>query len=126
MRKPAPLQDHVRDQPCQQVIQEAEHAHTGLITAAILFTYGDIDKPGYELIQDTARVDLDAASDELSRRDVVELSITLPSLETVLAAAERWGAAKVSRRRVCTACSSQNHDCCRREGRSHDPSWPLQ
>ena len=38
-------------------------------------------------------MDLDATSDELSRLEVVEPSITLPSLETELAAAEGWGAA---------------------------------
>jgi hypothetical protein len=38
-------------------------------------------------------VDLDAAPEELSQLEVVEPSIMLPSLETVLAAAEGWGAA---------------------------------
>ena len=56
---------------------------------------------------------------------MVEPSLTLPSLETVLAAAEGWEAAQVSRLRVCAACSSQNHDCWRRAGRSPDPDWPL-
>jgi hypothetical protein len=37
---------------------------------------------------ETGDVDLDAASDELGRLEIVELSITLPSLETVRAAAK--------------------------------------
>jgi hypothetical protein len=83
-------------------------------------------EPGYDLIRDTARVDLDATSKELSRLEVVEPRITLPSLETGLAAAEGWEAVQGSRRRVCTRCLSQNHDCWRRAGRSPDPDWPLQ
>jgi hypothetical protein len=50
---------------------------------------------------ETGGVDLDAASEELSRLAVVERSITLPSLETVLAAAEGCEATQISRRRVC-------------------------
>jgi hypothetical protein len=38
---------------------------------------------------ETGDGDLDEASDELSRLEKVELSITLPSLETVRAAANR-------------------------------------
>ena len=38
-------------------------------------------------------MDLDAATEALSRLQVVEPSMTLPPLETVLAAAEGWGAA---------------------------------
>ena len=64
-----------------------------LTKAAVLFADGDIDKPGYELLRDKARVDLDAATEALSQLQVVEPSIELPPLETVLAAAEGWGAA---------------------------------
>jgi hypothetical protein len=64
-----------------------------LTNAAVLFADGNIDKPGYELLRDKARVDLDAATEELGRLQVVEPSVTLPPLETVLAAAEGWGAA---------------------------------
>jgi hypothetical protein len=35
-----------RERPRHQVIQEAEHAHTDLITAALLCADGDIDGPG--------------------------------------------------------------------------------
>ena len=59
----------------------------------MLFADGDIDKPGYELLRDKARADLDAATEELSRLQTVEPTVTLPPLETVLAAAEGWGAA---------------------------------
>jgi hypothetical protein len=44
--KPATLQDHVRERPCQQVIQEAEQDPTGVITAAMLVADGDIDSQG--------------------------------------------------------------------------------
>ena len=59
----------------------------------MLFADGDIDKPGYELLRDKARVDLDAATEALNQLQVVEPSVALPPLETVLAAAEGWGAA---------------------------------
>jgi hypothetical protein len=59
----------------------------------VLFADGDIDKPGYELLRDKARVDLDAAMQELERLQAVGPGVTLPPLETVLAAAEGWGAA---------------------------------
>jgi hypothetical protein len=51
--------------------------------------------------------------------------ITAASLVTVLAAGEGGEAAQGSRR-VCPGSPPQNHDCCRREGRSPDLSWPLQ
>ncbi len=59
----------------------------------MLFADGDIDKPGYELLRDKARVDLNTATEELSRLQVVEPSDPLPPLETVLTAAEGWGQA---------------------------------
>jgi hypothetical protein len=46
---------------------------------------------------------LDAATEELSRLEVVASSITLPSLETVLAAAEGWEAASSRLRWVSVA-----------------------
>jgi len=64
-----------------------------LITAAVLCADGDIDKPGYELLRDKARVDLDAATEALGRLQAPDPIMALPSLETVLAAAEGWGAA---------------------------------
>jgi hypothetical protein len=54
--------------------------------AAVLFADRDFDKPGYELLRDKARVDLDAATIELGRLEVVEPCVALPPLETVLAA----------------------------------------
>jgi hypothetical protein len=59
-----------------------------LTKAAVLFTDGDIDKPGYELLRDKARADLDAATETLNQLQAIEPSVTLPPLETVLAAAE--------------------------------------
>jgi hypothetical protein len=73
--------------------REVEQARARLTKAAVLFADGDIDKPGYELLRDKARVDLDAATEELGRIQAVEPSLTLPPLETVLVAAEGWGAA---------------------------------
>src|SRR5215216_6018847 len=66
-------------------------------------------EPGSELIRDPARGDLDATSEERGRLEVVEPSITLPSLEAGLAAAEGREVAHRSRRRVCTRCLAQNH-----------------
>src|SRR5215218_6039245 len=70
-----------------------DQAKARLTKAAIPFADGDIDKPGYELLRDKARVDLDAATEELTRLEVVEPRVELPSLEMVLAAAEGWGGA---------------------------------
>ena len=94
LRKPATLQDALQERQRQQLVREAEQARARLTKAAVLFADGDIDKPGYELLRDKARVDLDvAATETASRLQVVEPSVTLPPLETVLAAAEGWGAA---------------------------------
>jgi hypothetical protein len=93
LREPATLQDALQERQRQQLEREAEQARTRLTNAAVLFADGNIDKPGYELLRDKARVDLDAATEELGRLQVVEPSVALPPLETVLAAAEGWGAA---------------------------------
>ena len=93
LRKPATLQDELQERQRQQLLREAEQARARLTKAAVLFADGDIDKPGYELLRDKARVDLDAATEALSQLQVVEPSVALPPLETVLAAAEGWGAA---------------------------------
>jgi DNA invertase Pin-like site-specific DNA recombinase len=93
LRTPATLQDELQERQRQHLLREAEQARARLTRAAVLFADGDIDKPGYELLRDKARVDLDAAMQELDRLQVVEPSVTLPPLETVLAAAEGWGAA---------------------------------
>src|SRR5215211_7860980 len=93
LRTPATLQDALQERQRQQLIREAEQARARLTKAAVLFADGDIDKPGYELLRDKARVDLDAATEVLSRLQVAEPSVTLPPLETVLAAAEGWGVA---------------------------------
>src|SRR5829696_925308 len=93
LRTPATLQDELQERQHQQLLREAEQARSRLTKAAVLFADGDIDKPGYELLRDKARVDLDASTEVLSRLQVVEPSVTLPPLETVLTAAQGWGAA---------------------------------
>src|SRR5215211_916618 len=93
LRTPASLQDELQERQRQQLLREAEQARSRLTKAAVLFADGDIDKPGYELLRDKARVDLDAATEELGRLEVVGPGVVLPSLETVLAAAAGWGAA---------------------------------
>jgi hypothetical protein len=70
-----------------------EQARSRLTKPAILYANGDIDKRGDELLRDKSRADLDAAAEELGRLEIVEPSAALPPLETVLAAAEGWGAA---------------------------------
>jgi hypothetical protein len=59
----------------------------------MLYADGDIDKPGHELLRGKALTDLNAATADLDRLQVVGSSATLPPLETVLTAAEGWGAA---------------------------------
>ena len=93
LRTPVSLQDERQERQRQQLVREAEQSRSRLTKAAVLFADGDIDKPGYELLRDKARVDLNAASEALSQLQVVEPSVALPPLETVLAAAEGWGAA---------------------------------
>jgi DNA invertase Pin-like site-specific DNA recombinase len=93
LRTPTTLQNELQERQRQQLVREAEQARSRLTKAAVLFADGDIDKPGYELLRDKARTDLDAATDALDQLQVVEPSITLPPLETVLEAAEGWGAA---------------------------------
>jgi hypothetical protein len=88
LRKPATLQDELLECRRQQLVREMDQAKARLTKAAILFADGDIDKPGYELLRDKARTDLDTATEELNRLEVVEPRVELPSLEAVLAAAE--------------------------------------
>jgi hypothetical protein len=91
--KPATLQDELQERQRQHLLREAEQARSGLTKPAILYADGDIDKPGYELLRDKARTDLDTATEELNWLEVVEPRVELPSLEAVLAAAQGWGAA---------------------------------
>jgi hypothetical protein len=93
LRTPATLQDELQERHRKQLVRETEQARARLTKAAVLFADGDIDKPGYELLRDKARVDLDAATEALSQLQVVQPNIELPPLETVLTAAEGWGAA---------------------------------
>jgi hypothetical protein len=93
LRRPALLQDERQERQRQQLLREAEHARSRLTRAAVLFADGNIDKAGYELVRDKAQADLHAATQALERLQQVEPSITLPPLETVLAAADGWGAA---------------------------------
>jgi hypothetical protein len=93
LRTPATLQDELQERHRKHLVRETEQARARLTKAAVLFADGDIDKPGYELLRDKARVDLDAATEALSQLQVVQPNIELPPLETVLTAAEGWGAA---------------------------------
>jgi hypothetical protein len=86
LRTPATLQDERQERHRKQLVHETEQARSRLTKAAVLFADGDIDKPGYELLRDKARVDLDAATEALSKLQMVEPSVVLPPLETVLAA----------------------------------------
>src|SRR5829696_3843858 len=86
LRKPATLQDELQERQRQQLVREVEQAKARLTKAAIPFADGDIDKPGYELLRDKARVDLDAATEALGRLQLPEPNVELPPLETVLAA----------------------------------------
>jgi hypothetical protein len=93
LRTPATLQDERQERHRKQLVHETEQARSRLTKAAVLFADGDIDKPGYELLRDKARVDLDAATEALDQLQATEPSVALPALETVLTAAEGWGAA---------------------------------
>jgi hypothetical protein len=92
-RTPTTLQDQLQERQRQYLLREAEQVRLRLTNAAVLFADRDIDKSRYELLRDKARADLDAATAEFSRLEVVEPSITRPPLRTILAAAEGWGAA---------------------------------
>jgi hypothetical protein len=92
LRKPAMLHGEIQERRHQQLMRETEQARGRLTKAAILYADGDIDKPGYELLRDKARADLDAATEELGRLEIVEPRSALPPLEMVLAAAEGCGA----------------------------------
>src|SRR5829696_5779488 len=93
LREPTTLQDELQERQRQHLLRKAEQARSRLTKAAVLFADGDIDKPGYELLRDKARVDLDAATEALGRLQLPEPNVELPPLETVLAAAEGWGVA---------------------------------
>src|SRR5215217_6225636 len=88
LRTPTTLQDELQERQRQQLVREAEQDRGRLTKAAVLFADGDIDKSGYELLRDKARIDLDAATEELARLQAVEPRVALPPLATVLAAAE--------------------------------------
>jgi hypothetical protein len=92
LREPATLQDELQERHRQQLLRDAEQARNRLTRAAVLFADGDIDKAGYELLRDKAQADLEAAAAALGPLKIVEPRITLPPLETVLVAAESWGA----------------------------------
>jgi hypothetical protein len=93
LREPATLQDQLQERQRQHLLREAEQSRARLTKAAVLFADGEIDKRGYELLRDKVRTDLDAATEALGQMQGVEPNTTLPPLETVLAAAEGWGAA---------------------------------
>jgi hypothetical protein len=73
--------------------REAEQARSRLTNAAVLFADAQIDKLGYELLRDKAQADLRAATEALEGLRPAGLRTELPPLQTVLAAAEGWGAA---------------------------------
>jgi hypothetical protein len=58
----------------------AQEADQRLIKATVLFANGMSDKPGNELLRDTARAELHAATELLSQVHVVALGIALPPL----------------------------------------------
>jgi site-specific DNA recombinase len=93
LQQPATLQDELQERQRHQLEREMEQAKRRLTNAAVLFADGEIDKPGYELLRDKARADLEGANDALAQLQPVEPSVTLPPLESVLAAAEGWEAA---------------------------------
>jgi hypothetical protein len=93
LRTPETLHDALQERHRQQLEREIEQGRARLTKAAVLFADGDIDKVGYELIRDKARADLEAATAALDQFHPVEPTGALPPLETVLAAAEGWGAA---------------------------------
>ena len=108
LRTPATLQDELQERQRQQLLREAEQARSRLTKAAVLFADGDIDKPGYELLRDKARVDLDAATEALSQLQVVEPSVALPPLETC------WQLPKGGERRCGMETSRRSARCWRR------------
>src|SRR5215212_1310414 len=66
LRTPATLQDELEERHRKQLVRKTEQARARLTKAAVLFADGDIDMPGYELLRDKARTDLDAATEPLS------------------------------------------------------------
>jgi hypothetical protein len=92
LREPATVQDELQERQRQQVLRDAEQARHRLTRAAVLFADEDIDKVGYELLRNKAQADLEAATEALGHLEIVEPRITLPPLETVLAAADGWSA----------------------------------
>ncbi len=76
-----------------QLERIAQQARGRLTKAAVLFADGDLDRPGYELLRDKARADLEAVEAELGQLGARTLEPTLPPLETVLSAAGGWALA---------------------------------
>jgi hypothetical protein len=72
LRQPAILRDELEERRRQQLGRVDEQARSRFTKAAVLFADGDIDNPGYELPWDKARKDLDVATEELGRLEVVE------------------------------------------------------
>ena len=54
-----------------------------MIKDAVIFAEGNFDKAGYDLLRDKAPAKLDAATELLSRLQVVESSIQLPPLVVI-------------------------------------------
>ena len=94
LRDPADAAAARVDRQLAQLEREADLARKRLTNAAVLFADGDIDKPGYELLRDKARADLDAAESEAHRlRQQVPPPPDLPALDAVLRDVGGWAVA---------------------------------
>lgn len=92
-RSPVSLQDSLAKKQRSQLQRDIEQARTRLLKATVMFTDKDIDKAGYEFVRDKAQSDLQAATEHLEQLEQTTPVLTLPPLETVLAAANGWEAA---------------------------------
>jgi site-specific DNA recombinase len=93
IRQPASAGADLEARRLRQLEVEGERARKRLTTAAVLFTDGELDKTGYELLRDRARGDLEAIEAEAERLRSVKVVPALPPLETVLAEAGGWATA---------------------------------
>ncbi len=80
----------MRHNRVQRLRREADKAREQLKRVTTLYVDREIDRPGYELMRDTARTDLEAAEAEISRTAPLARLPGLPSLESVLKRAPSW------------------------------------
>jgi DNA invertase Pin-like site-specific DNA recombinase len=90
LRRPIGNTVSLAAQRTAQLERTAEQARSRLTKAAVLFADGDLDHPGYELLRDKARADLEAAEAELGSLRAISPDPDLPPLQTVLGAAGGW------------------------------------